>query len=133
MSYGEVYSSLQTGVIDGAENNFPSYYTSGHSEVAQYASLPGFQSVPEVLLASKSFWDSLTPEDQDIFREAAQESVAAQREAWDELVEESIAELEAAGVEIVEIEDIDAWREALESVYEKHGEQYQEWLDKLQK
>src|SRR5699024_8541171 len=64
MSYDQVYSSIQTGVIDGGENNFPSFFTSGHYEVAEYASLPGYQSIPEVLIGSKELWDSLSEEDQ---------------------------------------------------------------------
>lgn len=132
MSYDQVYSSIQTGVLDGAENNMPSYFTSGHFEVAEYASIPGYQSIPEVLVGSQELWNSLSDEDKEIFKEAAMESVEVQREAWDELVDESLEEVEANGNEIVEVDDIDAWREAVEPVYEKHGEQYQEWLDQIQ-
>jgi len=132
MSYDEVYSAIQTGVIDGAENNFPSFYTSGHYEVSDYATLPGYQSVPEVLLASGELWDSLSEEDQELFKEAAMESVEVQREAWDELVEESRADAEEYGTEIVELENIEEWQDAVEPVYEKHGEQFSEWLDRIQ-
>ncbi|MHA6253150.1 TRAP transporter substrate-binding protein [Oceanobacillus sp. CAU 1775] len=131
MAYGEVYSAIQTGVIDGAENNFPSFFTSGHFEVANNATLPGYQSVPEVLVASQDLWDSLSEDDQKLFKEAAMESIEVQRAAWDELVIESQEEIEANGNEIHEISDIEPWREAVQSVYEKHGEQYQELLDKI--
>ncbi|MBY7142302.1 TRAP transporter substrate-binding protein [Virgibacillus sp. NKC19-3] len=132
MSYDEVYSAIQTGVIDGAENNFPSYQASGHYEVAEYASLPGYQDVPEVLLGSKQVWDDLSEEDQQLFKEAAEESVDAQREAWDELVDKSRDEIEENGNEIVEMDDIEEWREAVQPVYDKYEDQYGEWLDRIQ-
>lgn len=131
MSYGEVYSAIQTGVIDGAENNFPSFFTSGHYEVAQNVTLPGYQSVPEVLVGSQKLWEGLSEEDKKLFKEAAMESIEVQRESWDELVIESQEAIEENGNKIFEINDIEPWRDAVQSVYEKHGEQYQELLDKI--
>ncbi len=131
MEYGEVYSSLQTGVIDGAENNFPSYFTSNHFEVAPYYTVNGYTGTPEVVIASQKVWDTLNDEDKEFFREAALESVEVQREAWAELTEESKTAVTDAGSELVEIEDITAWRDAVQPVYDKYGEQYGEWIDKL--
>ena len=131
MEYGEVYSALQTGVIDGAENNFPSYYTSGHYEVAKYFTVNGYQGTPEVLLASQSLWDEMSDEDKQAFREAAQESVAVQREAWAELTEESRNAVVEAGSELIEVEDVSAWREAVQPVYDEFGTKFQDWIDKL--
>lgn len=133
MAYDEVYSAIQTGVIDGAENNFPSFFTSGHYEVAEYATIPGYQSVPEVLIGSKQLWDSLSDEDKTAFKEAAMESIDIQREAWDKLVIEAQEEIEEYGNEIIELDDIGPWREAVQSVYEKHGDQYKDLLDKILK
>ena len=87
MPYGEVYSAIETGVIDGAENNFPSYDTAKHSEVAKYYSLDEHTMVPEVFVMAKAAWDKLTPEDQAIFKQAAKDSVAKQRELWAAKVE----------------------------------------------
>ena len=84
MPYGEVYSAIETGVIDGAENNFPSYESSGHFEVAKYYTLDEHMIVPEVLVMSKAAWDKLTPEDQEIVRQAAKDSVPFNREKWAE-------------------------------------------------
>src|SRR5699024_7817986 len=103
MDYGEVYSSIQTGVIDGAENNFPSYYTDNHYEVAEYFTEVKYQGVPEVLLGSKSLWDDLSDEDKEAFKEAALESVPVQREAWEELKEEAEQTVKDEGSEIIEI------------------------------
>ncbi len=82
MPYGEVYSSIETGVIDGAENNFPSYDTAKHFEVAKYYSMDEHTILPEVFVMNKAAFDKLTPEDQEIFKQAAKDSVAKQRELW---------------------------------------------------
>lgn len=132
MAYDEVYSALQTGVIDGAENNYPSYYSSNHYEVAKYFTLDNHSGVPEVLMASKSLWDKLSDEDKAAFKEAAIESQTAQREAWDNLTEESKKAIEDAGNEVVVIEDTTPWREAVQSVYDKHGGDYSEWIEKIE-
>ncbi|WP_018933469.1 TRAP transporter substrate-binding protein [Gracilibacillus lacisalsi] len=131
MAYEEVYSGLQTGVIDGAENNFPSYYTVNHYEVAPYYTLPGYTGTPEVVIASQQVWDTLSDEDKQAFSEAALESVEAQRQAWAELTEESRTAVEEAGSEITEVEDISEWRDAVQPVYDEFGDQYGEWIDKL--
>jgi tripartite ATP-independent transporter DctP family solute receptor len=119
MPYGEVYSGIQTGVIDGAENNYPSYDTAGHAEVAKYFSLDEHLMVPEVLVVSKLVWDKLPPEDQAAFREAAKESVAAQRELWEAKEVESKAKVEALGAKINTV-DKAPFIEAMKPVYEKY-------------
>jgi tripartite ATP-independent transporter DctP family solute receptor len=120
MPYGEVYSSIQTGVIDGAENNWPSYESSGHYEVAGYYSLTEHLIVPEVLVMSKQRWDGLSEEDQAIIREAAQESVARQRELWEAREAESEAHVREAGATVNEV-DKAAFQEAMGPVYETHA------------
>ncbi|WP_101842790.1 TRAP transporter substrate-binding protein [Halobacillus sp. Marseille-P3879] len=131
MEYGEVYSSIQTGVIDGAENNFPSFYTSNHYEVADYYTVNGYSGTPEVLIGSEKLWNEMSEEDQKLFREAAIESVEVQREAWAELTEESKEAVEENGNELIEIDDITPWREAVQPVYDKYEGEYGEWIDKL--
>jgi tripartite ATP-independent transporter DctP family solute receptor len=119
MPYGEVYSGMETGVIDGAENNFPSYDTAKHFEVAKYYSLDEHTILPEVFVMAKSSWDKLTPEDQEIFRAAATESVTRQRELWQAKVEESRKNVEAAGSEIT-TPDKQGFIDAMTPVYDKH-------------
>ncbi|MER8476997.1 TRAP transporter substrate-binding protein [Mesorhizobium sp. M1163] len=119
MPYGEVYSAIETGVIDGAENNFPSYDTAKHAEVAKYYSLDEHTMVPEAFVMAKSSWDKLTPEDQAIFKAAAKESVAKQRELWTAKVKESRAKVEAAGSQIT-TPDKQPFIDAMGPVYEKH-------------
>jgi tripartite ATP-independent transporter DctP family solute receptor len=119
MPYGEVYSGIQTGVIDGAENNYPSYDTAGHAEVAKFYSLDEHLMVPEVLVISKIVWDGLTAEDQALFREAAKESVASQRKFWAEKDIKSKAAVEALGAKINTV-DKAPFIEAMKPVYDKY-------------
>ncbi|WP_375259705.1 TRAP transporter substrate-binding protein [Citreimonas sp.] len=120
MPYGEVYSSIQTGVIDGAENNWPSYESSGHYEVAKYYTLDQHLIVPEVLVMSKMSWDKLSPEDQEIVRQAAKESVPIMREAWQAREAESEQLVRDAGVEVITDIDKTPFMDAMKPVYDKH-------------
>lgn len=100
ISWGELYTALQSGVVDGAENNPPSLYTSHHYEVCKEYSLDEHTCVPDVLIISTKVWNNLTEQEQKWLQEAADESVAVQRKYWDESVEESLREVQAAGVTI---------------------------------
>jgi tripartite ATP-independent transporter DctP family solute receptor len=120
MPFGEVYSGIQTGVIDGAENNWPSYESSGHFEVAKYYTIDEHLIVPEVLVMSKVSWDKLTPEDQAIVMAAAKESVPVMRKMWKEREKASEEKIRAAGAEIITEIDKTPFIEAMIPVYEKH-------------
>ncbi len=120
MPYGEVYSAIQTGVIDGAENNWPSYDSSGHFEVAKYYTLDEHLIVPEVLVMSKKSWDKLSPEDQAIVRQAAKDSVPHMRELWAAQEKKSEDKIRAAGAEVVTDIDKKPFIDAMKPVYEKH-------------
>jgi tripartite ATP-independent transporter DctP family solute receptor len=120
MPYGEVYSSIQTGVIDGAENNWPSFESSGHYEVAGYYTLDEHLIVPEVLVMSKISWDKLSPEDQAVVRQAARDSVPEMRKLWVAREKASEEKVRAAGVEVVTEIDKEPFMAAMDSVYEKH-------------
>jgi tripartite ATP-independent transporter DctP family solute receptor len=119
MAYGEVYSALETGVIDGAENNWPSFESAKHFEVAKHYTVDQHQIVPEVLVMSKASWDKLTPEDQAVVRQAAKDSVAKMRELWDAREKKSRDIVEAAGVKVSEI-DKQPLIDAMKPVYEKY-------------
>ena len=120
LPYGEVYSSIQTGVIDGAENNWPSYDTSGHFEVAKYYTLDQHLIVPEVLVMSKKSWDKLSAEEQAAVREAAKASVPVMRELWVAQEKKSEDKVRAAGSEIITDIDKTPFIEAMKPVYEKY-------------
>ncbi|MCR4426100.1 MAG: TRAP transporter substrate-binding protein [Firmicutes bacterium] len=129
MAFNEVYSALQTGVIDGAENNSPSYLTTSHYEVAKFYALDGHTRIPEVILFSKRIWDTLPPADQALIRQAALDSTAFQREAWKKFEDEALAKVKASGCTITEV-NISEFQKAVESMYAKYP-QYSEWVEKI--
>ena len=132
LPFAEVYSSLQTGVIDGAENNFPSYGPDGvrHFEVAPYFTLDGHARVPEVVMISTTTWNRLSPEDQTLLREAAQVGADVEFEAWAELEETSRQAVVEAGSEIIEV-DVAEFQEAVAPVVEKYAAEYGDLVQRI--
>jgi tripartite ATP-independent transporter DctP family solute receptor len=118
MPYGEVYTALKTGLVDAAENNYPSYESSRHFEVAKYYNKTEHSMAPEILLFSKKIWDTLSADEQKQIRAAAKESVTYMRKLWDERETKSLAIVKAGGAEIVEV-DIAAFQAAMKPVYDK--------------
>ncbi|WP_445621476.1 TRAP transporter substrate-binding protein [Kushneria sp. Sum13] len=116
MAYGEVYQSLKTGVLDGAENNFPSYESSGHDEIAKYYSETEHLILPECLCIAKRSWDKLSDQDQEIVRQAAVDAAALQRKLWAEGSKKSREDVLAAGVKINEV-DKPAFQAKMEPIY----------------
>lgn len=119
MSYGEVYQSLTTGVLDGAENNYPSFESSNHYETTDYYSLTEHLIIPECLCVAKSSWEALSEEDQDIIRDVAEEASKRQRELWVESSQESRQIVLDHGVEINEVADKAAFQALMEPMYEE--------------
>lgn len=135
MDYGEVYSSLQSGVLGGAENNWTSYLTAAHYEVAPNYTEDRHQRVPEVLLISQQTWGQLGEEDQQILQEAADESRDFQREAWIKSEKQAQKKVSEEGVNIIEyeeIEDIEQWREAVQPVIDEYRDQFGDVLDQIE-
>ncbi len=118
MPFGEVYTGLKTGLIDAAENNIPSFDTAKHVEAVKIYSKTEHSMAPEILVMSKVIWDKLPPAEQAMVRAAAKESVAFQRQKWDEQEAKSLANVKAAGAEIVEV-DKSSFQAAMAPVYEK--------------
>ena len=119
MDLGEVYQSLVQGVIDGAENNWPSFESGRHFEAAPYYSLTRHVMTPEVLLMSKARWDRLSSADRDIVMACARESVPFMRKLWDERVEGARTRLLAAGVKENEVTDRAAFVRLMKPVYDQ--------------
>jgi tripartite ATP-independent transporter DctP family solute receptor len=115
ISWGELYTALQQGVVDGAENNPPSFYLSGHYEVCKYYALNEHTSVPDMLLMSSRVWDSLDGQQQQWLQKAVDDSVVYQRELWRVSTEEALAAVQAAGV-IVTYPDKRPFMEAVEAM-----------------
>ncbi len=118
VSYGELYTALQQGIVDAAENNPPSLYTSKHYEVCKYYSLDEHTAIPDVVIISTKVWNQLSPQEQEWVQAAADESAEYEAELWAASTAESMRELEAAGVTIVR-PDKEPFRKAVEGVYEQ--------------
>jgi len=101
IAWGELYTALQQGVVDGAENNPPSFHLSGHYEVSKYFTLDEHTSVPDILLISEFVWQGLTETQQGWVIQAAQESAILQRTLWSEATEAALNAVAEAGVEII--------------------------------
>jgi tripartite ATP-independent transporter DctP family solute receptor len=119
MPYADVFQALQTGVIDGAENNYPSFESSGHFEAAKFYSTSQHLILPECLCINKDLFDSLSEEQQELLKEVGAEAAELQRAEWTERAAASKAKVLEAGVEIVEIEDKAPFQELMQPVYEK--------------
>ena len=101
ISWGELYTALQQGVVDGAENNLPSFYTSKHYEVCKYYSLNEHTAVPDVLLVGMDSWKRFSEQEKNWIKEAARESSIHQRQLWAESEKRSLEAIKAAGVEVI--------------------------------
>ncbi|WOI53473.1 TRAP transporter substrate-binding protein [Parvularcula sp. LCG005] len=119
MSYGEIYQAILQGVIDGAENNWPSYESSRHFEAAPFYSLTRHVMAPEVFLMSKKRWDKLDREAQDLIRLCARDSVPFMRQKWDERSAISEQRVLEAGVEVITPE-LAPFVERVQPVWEKY-------------
>lgn len=118
MAFAEVYQSLKTGVVDGAENNWPSYESTGHFEVASYYSLSQHLIIPECLCINTDVYNGLSDAQKAAVKEAAMESAALQNELWEAREEASRKMVEEAGVQTNEIADKAPFQAAMAPVYE---------------
>ncbi|MGM8212924.1 TRAP transporter substrate-binding protein DctP [Virgibacillus sp. W0430] len=121
MDYGEVFSGLQTGVIDGAENDFVSYYTSGHYEAAKHYSLDGHLSPPALVIMNLELWEGLHESQQKAISEAVEEAIAFEREEMNKSQDEFRAEVEKAGSQIYEV-DVQEFQDAVAPIYDEYQE-----------
>ncbi|GIX08486.1 TRAP transporter substrate-binding protein [Elioraea sp.] len=121
LPFGELYTALQTGVVDGAENNWPSYESQRHFEHAKYYSTTEHSNVPEIVVVNKQRWDRLSAADREIVRAAAREASALQRQLWAEREKASREKVVAAGVVVTEIQDRRPFAELMEPLYAKYA------------
>lgn len=132
VSYGELYTALQQGIVDAAENNPPSFYNSRHYEVCKYYSIDEHTAIPDVVLVSTKVWERLSPEEQQWLQEAADESAEYQTKLWKESVEESMREIEKAGV-VISYPDREPFMKEVESVYELTRQEQPKLIDLIQR
>jgi tripartite ATP-independent transporter DctP family solute receptor len=131
MAYGEVFSALQTGVIDGAENNPPSYVTANHINTpAKFYSLTNHLIIPEIVVMSRVAWDKLSKDDQALVKKLAREAQLDQRALWDKSVEDNTAKMKAANVEIITV-DQKPFFDATAPVRAKYGAQFADLMKRI--
>jgi tripartite ATP-independent transporter DctP family solute receptor len=132
MNFGDVYNALQTGVLDGAENNWPSYFSTNHYKVAKYITEDQHTRNPEMLLASQSSWNKLSPEDQKVVKQAAIDSQAVERQAWTDLEKKAKDAAKANGNVITSIQNVAEWQDAVKSIYDTDGKDYKDLISQIQ-
>jgi tripartite ATP-independent transporter DctP family solute receptor len=132
MGYDQVFGALQTGVIDGAENNPPSYVFSNHYTAAKYYSLTEHLIIPEVLAFSKRAWTALPADDQALIKKHAREAQMEERELWIKYEQTAMEKAKAAGCEIIEIADKAPFQNAVKPVWDKYGPKYQDMIKRIQ-
>jgi tripartite ATP-independent transporter DctP family solute receptor len=119
LAYGQVLTGLSAGLIDGAENNWPSYVTTEHYKAAPYYTLTEHTMLPEVLIMSKKAWDGLSPEDRVIFQEVARESARFMRRQWEAWEDQARNVAEGAGVTVISDFDRAPFIEATKGIYDR--------------
>ncbi len=134
ISWGELYTSLQQGVVDGAENNPPSFYLSRHYEVCKFYSLDEHTVLPDVLIIGTHSWNKLSEEERQWLQEAVDKSVLYQRILWAEAEAEALAEVQKAGVKVIR-PDKTLFSNKVKSIYEnyKNDEEMYQLIQQIQK
>ncbi|MGE9007845.1 TRAP transporter substrate-binding protein [Leptospira interrogans] len=131
LGFDQVFSSMQTGVIDGAENNPPSFIAQNHNQVAKYFTMTEHLIIPELLVFSKISWQKLTPADQALIKKLSKECQAEQRVLWHEAEKVAIDKMKAAGTEMIMDVDKKPWRDAVKPVWDKYGAKYAEMVKRI--
>ena len=132
MGFDQLINAMQTGVVDGAENNYPTYASGQHYRYAKYFSLTEHLMIPEILVFSKRVWNTLSKEDQELIMKIAKEAQQEQRKLWYETEEKAIKEMKDAGVEIVPVADKKKFQDAVKPVWDKHGAQHTDLIKRIQ-
>ena len=132
MGYDQVFSALQTGVIDGAENNPPSFVFDNHYQVAKYYTLTQHLIVPEMLVYSKAAWDQLSADDQALIKKLSRGTQADARTLWNKTEGEALDRMKTAGIEIIPIADKTPFRDAVKPVWDKYGSKFAELIKQIQ-
>jgi tripartite ATP-independent transporter DctP family solute receptor len=132
MGYDQVFSALQTGVIDGAENNPPSFVFDNHYQVAKFYSDSQHLIVPEMLVYSKAGWDQLSPDDQALLKKVSREAQLDARELWDKKEADAFDRMKSGGIEIDHIADKKPFQDAVKPVWDKYGAKFTELVKQIQ-
>ena len=132
MGYDQVFNALQTGVVDGAENNPPSFVFDNHYTVAKHYTLTEHLIVPEMLVMSKKTWTALSKEDQALVTKASGEAQQEERVLWEKYERQAMDKAAAAGVEIVQVPDKKPFQDAVKPVWDKYGPKFADLIKRIQ-
>ena len=132
MGMDQVMNALQTGVVDGAENNPPSYDSFGHVPVAKHYSLTEHLIIPEILVYSRKSFDAMSKEDQALIMKFGKETQLEQRKLWDERTKVAMDKIKAAGVNVITIADKKPFQDAVKPVWDKYGAKYADLVKQIQ-
>ncbi len=134
MGYDQVFTSLQTGVIDGAENNPPSFVFDNHFQVAKFYTIDEHLIVPEMLVMSKKIYDSMSKDDQALVVKFAKEAQQEERKLWDVYEKQAMDKAKAAGITITQVSAADkkAFQDAVKPVWDKYGPKYADMVKRIQ-
>jgi tripartite ATP-independent transporter DctP family solute receptor len=134
MGYDQVFSALQTGVVDGAENNPPSFVFDNHYQVAKFYTLDEHLIVPEMVAMSKKIFDSLSKEDQALLIKFAREAQLEERKLWEAYEQQAMDKAKAAGIQIIQVSDAEKkkFQEAVKPVWDKYGPKYAATVKRIQ-
>ena len=131
IAYNELYTALQSGIVDGAENPLKGFINMKFSEVAKYFTFTGHQYEPSILLVSESFWKKLSAADQKILQDAMNETSAYYKEISRDLFDKLIAEGKKAGVKFTEVDDIKEWQNAVAPLLVKYGKGMEDLIQQI--
>ena len=132
MGYDQVFSALQTGVVDGAENNPPSFVFDNHYTVAKFYTLTEHLIVPEMLVFSRKTWDTLSKDDQALLMKFGREAQLEERVLWDKYEKDAMDKAKAAGIQIIEIADKKPFQDAVKPVWDKYGPKFADMIKRIQ-
>jgi tripartite ATP-independent transporter DctP family solute receptor len=132
MGFDQLISAMQTGVVDGAENNYPSYESGQHYRYAKYYSKTGHLMIPEILIFSKKIWDELSKEDQALILKVAREAQQEERKLWYDREKESLKKMAEAGAIVNDVADKKEFQAAVKPVWDKYGAQHGALIQRIQ-
>ena len=132
MGFDQLINAMQTGVVDGAENNEPSYESGQHYRYAKYYSKTGHLIIPEILVYSKKSWETLSKDDQALIAKLAKEAQLEQRKLWYEREAESLKKMKDAGSEVNDVADRKPFQAAVKPVWDKYGAQHAALIQRIQ-
>ncbi|HZP79040.1 MAG TPA: TRAP transporter substrate-binding protein [Pseudolabrys sp.] len=132
MGYDQVFNALQTGVVDGAENNPPSFVFDNHYQVAKYYTLTEHLIVPEMLVMSKKAWDAMSKDDQALVAKFGREAQLEERVLWQKYEKDAMDKAKSAGIQVIDVSDKKPFQDAVKPVWDKYAPKFADLIKRIQ-